>query len=180
MKWSNGSWDAFAMEDSPNLEQKDETVFRVRQQALHREHNQQQDTLAWHKNRRILQHQNMARRKAERETVENYTQTPYRAKVGLKHGIDVMSTRFNELDAKMTRAKSVKADQVLGRFAEFMRQKMLRVSDMISNVDTSCDGVVDLEELKVSESWLSVDWELIESWLRVDWELFESWLRVEY
>ena len=45
-----------------------------------------------------------------------------------------------------------KADQVLGRFAEFMRQKMLRVSDMISNVDTSCDGVVDLEELKVSES----------------------------
>ena len=44
-------------------------------------------------------------------------------------------------------AKKIKADQVLGKFTNYMRKNMLRVSDMIEKVDTSCDGVVDEEEL---------------------------------
>ena len=153
----SGTWDALALEDSPNLQQKDPVVYAVKKRALDREKMEEQQRLTWRRNRRILQHQNLARRKAERETVENYTQTPYRAKVGLKHGIDVMSGRFGELDMKMERAKEVKADDVLGRFAEFMRRNMLRVSDMISHVDSSCDGVVDLEELKEAVKMVHLD-----------------------
>ena len=47
----------------------------------------------------------------------------------------------------MEEAKRVKADKILGKFADFMRSHMLRVSDLIARVDTSCDGVVDIEEL---------------------------------
>ena len=80
---------------------------------------------------------------------------------GLTHGIDVISTRFGEIDGKMEHAKvrlfcfastarprdtmahrarpltplslaspppqKIQADKVLGKFAEFMRQHMLRV-----------------------------------------------------
>ena len=58
-----------------------------------------------------------------------------------------MSGRFNTIDERVTLAKKVKADAVLSKFANFMRAKMLRVSDLIGRVDTSCDGVIDEVEL---------------------------------
>lgn len=66
---------------------------------------------------------------------------------GLSHGIDVMATRFQQIEGEMRKAKKVKADEVLEKFTLFMRKHMLRVSDLIERVDTSCDGVVDEEEL---------------------------------
>jgi len=86
-----------------------------------------------------------------------YTQTPYRAAIGLTHGVDVMTTLFNEIDGKMNRAIKIKADKVLGKFASYMRVNMLRVSDMIERVDTSCDGVVDEEELAAAIKMVKLD-----------------------
>jgi hypothetical protein len=68
-----------------------------------------------------------------------------------------MTTRFEEIDGKMKRAVAVRADQVLGKFANFMRENMLRVSDLIAKVDTSCDGVVDIEEMAAAIKMVHLD-----------------------
>ncbi|GMI09699.1 hypothetical protein TrRE_jg7525 [Triparma retinervis] len=141
---------SFPSDESLSLSSSDPLVFHLRSSSINREKSYANRRMEWVKARRIEQAQKLARRKAERETVENYTQTPYRAQEGLRHGIDVMSTRFQSIDGKMMHAKSIKADQVLGKFANYMRKNMLRVSDMIDRVDTSCDGVVDEEELKAA------------------------------
>ncbi|GMH90177.1 hypothetical protein TrVE_jg8109 [Triparma verrucosa] len=137
MKHGRG-WDQFASEESIYLAHTDPIVNAVKEKSLTREKQAARRRMEWLKNRRIEQSQNLARRKAERETVENK---------GLRHGIDVISTRFHEIDGKMEHAKKIHADKVLGKFADFMRANMLRVSDLIDRVDTSCDGVVDIEEL---------------------------------
>ncbi|GMH70311.1 hypothetical protein TL16_g05377 [Triparma laevis f. inornata] len=156
MRFGKG-WDQFASEESINLSNIDPIVNAVKHKSLLKEKQDARHRMEWLKNRRIEQSQNLARRKAERETVENYTQTPFRAAKGLKHGIDVISTRFHEIDAKMTHAKKIHADKVLGKFADFMRTNMLRVSDLIDRVDTSCDGVVDIEELTAAIKMVKLD-----------------------
>mmetsp|Transcript_5218 Transcript_5218/g.10409 ORF Transcript_5218/g.10409 Transcript_5218/m.10409 type:complete len:567 (-) Transcript_5218:38-1738(-) len=143
-----GSWSTHASDDAISLSSTDPRAFALREKSIRKEQREGRRRIEWVKARRVQQCQALARRKAERETVENYTQTPYRAQVGLRHGIDVMSTRFQKIDGKMKHAKKIKADQVLGKFANYMRKNMLRVSDMIDRVDTSCDGVVDEAELR--------------------------------
>ncbi|GMI42868.1 hypothetical protein TrCOL_g12849 [Triparma columacea] len=145
-----GTWDSFPSDDSLSLSLTDPVVHNLRSKAISRQNQNNKNRIEWVKARRTQQAQALARRKAERETVENYTQTPYRAQEGLRYGVDVMTSRFQSIDGKMIHAKKIKADQVLGKFANYMRKNMLRVTDMIDRVDTSCDGVVDLEELQAA------------------------------
>jgi hypothetical protein len=70
MKHGRG-WDQFASEESIYLAHKDPIVNAVKEQSLTREKQAARRRMEWLKNRRIEQSQNLARRKAERETVEN-------------------------------------------------------------------------------------------------------------
>ncbi|GMI52139.1 hypothetical protein TeGR_g9321 [Tetraparma gracilis] len=150
-------WAQFPSDEALDLAHSDPVAFKVKSKSLRLEKNQAKERMKRLSAQRTVQAQNLARRKAERETVENYTQTPYRAATGLHHGVDVMTTRFEEIDGKMKRAVAVRADQVLGKFANFMRENMLRVSDLIAKVDTSCDGVVDIEEMAAAIKMVHLD-----------------------
>ncbi len=152
-----GTWDQFPSDESIDLAKRDPVAHKLLSKALRREERNRQQKIISVLNRRTQSAQSLARRKSERETVENYTQTPYRAENGLLHGVDVMTTRFDEIDGRMEVAKKVRADQVLGKFANFMREHMLRVRDLIDKVDTSCDGVVDLEELAAAVKLVGID-----------------------
>ena len=70
MRFGRG-WDQFPSEESPGLAVKDPLSNIVKNKALAREKIQHRAHLDWLQNRRIIQAQNLARRKAERETVEN-------------------------------------------------------------------------------------------------------------
>ena len=68
---SGGGWDQFPSDDSIDLIVKDRVAYNLRQKALVREAKAAKERIRWLKNRRVMQAQNLARRKAERETVEN-------------------------------------------------------------------------------------------------------------
>lgn len=70
MRFGKG-WDQFASEESINLSNIDPIVNAVKHKSLLKEKQDARHRMEWLKNRRIEQSQNLARRKAERETVEN-------------------------------------------------------------------------------------------------------------
>ena len=94
--------------------------------------------------RRLREH---LRRKAERETIENYVQNPYVRDRGLRQGVDVFDAKIRFLWARMEHAKEQGAIDFLGRLQKFMRQHQLRAIDLFDLVDESGDGCIDQEEL---------------------------------
>ena len=172
MKFGSGGWNQFTLDDSPSLPLLDPLSADLRSKSVAAEARAEATRMAWHLNRRAAQFQALARRKAERETVENYTQTPFRAAQGLVFGVDVMTSRFDALNRKMRDATRVKADRVLDKFARFMRANMMRVADLIDKVDTSCDGVVDLGELAAAVKMVRLD--MAEDELKVLFEFLDA------
>ena len=63
------------------------------------------------------------RRKAERETVENYIQTPYRRECGLTYGIDAFRQKAVDLEVQMREAEEAGAFRVIARLERYMRQQ---------------------------------------------------------
>jgi hypothetical protein len=126
----------------------DEIAADRRYYSVQREKAQERERKELLMMKREAQKQTLARRKCERETVENYTQTPYRAKLGLTNGLDVMSTRYNELEREMEGARDVSADLVLDKVAASLRSNMIRPADLFDKVDADCDGCIDEKELR--------------------------------
>ena len=66
-----GTWDIFPSDDSLSLSLTDPVVHNLRSKAISRENHKKENRIEWVKARRTQQAQALARRKAERETVEN-------------------------------------------------------------------------------------------------------------
>jgi len=70
MRFGRG-WDQFPSDHSLDLSSNDRKVFNLKEKSLSRERAESRRRIEWIKSRRIQQAQTLARRKAERETVEN-------------------------------------------------------------------------------------------------------------
>ena len=112
------------------------------------------EKLAWEEKRdRTLASRNhrlreLHRRRAERETVENYLQSPYSVSQGIPAvGVNVAEDRMAHLRERYQRAQRFGAVEALGKFEAHMRQNQLRVSDLFAVVDVDGSGVIDRAEL---------------------------------
>lgn len=91
----------------------------------------------------------LLRRKAERETVENYIQTPFHKTKGTSHGCNVIEERIEHLRARVAHAERLGAVAAIRILEHFMRQHQIRVHDLFALVDTDGSGAIDREELRV-------------------------------
>ena len=112
-------------------------IARKENERSLREREQRQTVAA----RRQGRQQELARRICERETIENYIQTPaavQRGNEGMAYGLNVYDSRIAEMRNQFTKAEKFGAVAAVGRLEKFMRQSCLRVADLFAFVDHDC------------------------------------------
>jgi len=103
-------------------------------------------------NQKKVQLRELSRRICERETVENYIQTPYSVSKGseMEFGINVYDDRITDLRKHYTKAEKFGAVEAIGKLETSMRQNCLRVTDLFALVDHDRSGTIDREELQTA------------------------------
>jgi|AntAceMinimDraft_5_1070358.scaffolds.fasta_scaffold164626_1 hypothetical protein len=112
-------------------------IARKEGERLRREQGQRQAVAA----RRRGRQQELARRTCERETVENYIQTPAavrRGPDGMAFGLNVFDGRVAAMRDQFSKAEKFGAVTAVARLEKFMRQACLRVADLFAFVDHDC------------------------------------------
>mmetsp|Transcript_44336 Transcript_44336/g.100227 ORF Transcript_44336/g.100227 Transcript_44336/m.100227 type:complete len:488 (+) Transcript_44336:147-1610(+) len=105
---------------------------------------------------RVARHRELARRMAERETVENYVGL-LPAHQPLEFGVNVADEKIAELRARATKADKFGAIVAVGKLEHYMRHHGMRVGDLFALVDLDCSGEVDRRELREAFKLMRMD-----------------------
>lgn len=132
--------------NSPYLPEEDALTAALvsrKNRLAHRNDNRRLRQLKKERERRMFA---LGMRKAERETLENYVQTPYIKGRVLDHGSDVHTTKVEHLQARMARAEECGAVEAMAKLEAFLRRNRLRVSELFEFVDADTSGGIDCAE----------------------------------